>query len=69
MGGNLTSHPNVEDLQKTKKFYFSFDPTSDHKGDNNSLSPVPPKMSANLDAKLEAMLSKLEKLDAVSKFQ
>ena len=42
---------------------FIFDSTSDHEGDDNSLTT--PKMPANLDVKLEAILSKLEKLDVI----
>ena len=49
--------------KKTKSSAFNFDSTSDHEGDDNSLTT--PKMPANLDVKLEAILSKLEKLDAI----
>ena len=49
--------------KKPKSSAFNFDSTSDHEGDDNSLTT--PKMPANLDVKLEAILSKLEKLDAI----
>ena len=41
----------------------TFDTTSNHEEDTNSVTT--PEMSANLDAKLEVILLKLEKLDAI----
>ena len=48
--------------KKPKSSAFNFDSTSDHEGDNSLTTP---KMPANLAVKLEAILSKLEKLDAI----
>ena len=47
--------------KKPRGSTFTFDPASNHEGDTNSLTTT--EMSANLDAKLEVILLKLEKLD------
>ena len=52
-----------KNCKKPRGSTFTFDPTSDHEGDNNSVTT--PEMSVNLDAKLEAIILKLEKLDAI----
>jgi len=49
--------------KKPRGSTFTFDPASNHEGDTNSLTT--PEMAANLDAKLEVILLKLEKLDAI----
>lgn len=49
--------------KKPRGSNFTFDTTSIHEEDTNSLTT--PEMSANLDAKLEVILLKLEKLDAI----
>ena len=50
-----------KNCKKPRSSAFTFDSTSNHEGDDSSLTT--PEM--NLDAKLEAILSKLEKLDAI----
>ena len=47
--------------KKPRGSTFTFNPTSNHEGDTSST----PEMSTNLDAKLETILLKLEKLDAI----
>ena len=47
--------------KKPRGSNFTFNPTSNHEGDTSST----PEMSTNLDAKLETILLKLEKLDAI----
>lgn len=49
--------------KKPRGSNFTFDTASIHEEDTNSLTT--PEMSANLDAKLEVILLKLEKLDAI----
>jgi len=58
--------PPIQKLKNRKKrrgSTFTFDTASNHKEDTISLTT--PEMSANLDAKLEVILLKLEKLDAI----
>ena len=58
--------PPIRTLKNRKKprgSNFTFDTASIHEEDTNSLTT--PEMSANLDAKLEVILLKLEKLDAI----
>ena len=47
--------------KKPRGSTFTINPTSNHEGDTSST----PEMSTNLDAKLETILLKLEKLDAI----
>ena len=49
--------------KKPRGSTYTFDQASNHEGNINSLTT--PEMSANLDAKLEVILLKLEKLDAI----